>query len=144
MPFQLKLLRVLWALDHALNARSKAMGATLGLTGPQRTALRLVALTPGISSGELATLLHLHPSTLTGVLERLARRGLLERRRDPFDARRALLKITPAGKRLLSFRKGTIEEVVRIALQKESKASLKTVVEVLQRITSSLEASGQS
>jgi DNA-binding MarR family transcriptional regulator len=143
MPFQLKLLRVLWALDHALNARSKAMGSSLGVTGPQRTALRLVALTPGISSGELAALLHLHPSTLTGVLERLARRGLLERRRDPFDARRALLKITPAGKRLLSTRKGTIEEIVRIALQKESKASLKTVVEVLQRITSALEASGQ-
>src|SRR6516162_388271 len=142
MPFQLKLLRVLWALDHALNARSKAMGAALGVTGPQRTALRLVALTPGISSGELAALLHLHPSTLTGVLERLVRRGLLERKRDPFDARRALLRVTPAGLRLLQHRKGTIEEVVRLALRKEKKASLRTVVEVLQRITSALDASG--
>lgn len=142
MPFQLKLLRVLWALDHALNARSKAMGASLGITGPQRTALRLVSLTPGITSGELASLLHLHPSTLTGVLERLVRRGFLERRKDPFDARRALLKITPAGRKLLTSRRGTIEEVVRVALQKESKGSLKTVVEVLQRITSALEASG--
>src|SRR4051812_986222 len=123
MPFQLKLLQVLWALDHALNARSKAMGASLGVTGPQRTALRLVTLTPGISSGELAALLHLHPSTLTGVLERLVRRGFLERRAAPFDARGGLLKVTPAGKRLLSRRRGTIEEVVRIALKKESRAS---------------------
>ena len=138
MPFQLKLLRVLWALDHVLNARSKKMNARLGLTGPQRMALRVVALTPGISSGELAEMLHLHPSTLTGVLERLVRRGLLERRRDPFDARRALLKLTPGGQRLLLVRKGTIEEDVRRALQRESKASLKTVMEVLQRITSTL------
>src|SRR3954465_2504809 len=108
MPFQLKLLRVLWALDHALNAKSKKMGATLGVTGPQRTVLRVVGLTPGMSSGQLSELLHLHPSTLTGVLERLVRRGLLERKRDPFDARRALLKLTPAGQRLLLHRKGTI------------------------------------
>jgi DNA-binding MarR family transcriptional regulator len=139
MPFQLKLLQVLWALDHALNARSKKMGATLGVTGPQRTVLRLVALTPGISSGELAELLHLHPSTLTGVLERLVRRGLLERKRDPFDARRALLRVTAGGQRLLQHRKGTIEELVRIALQKESKASVRTAMEVLQRITSALD-----
>jgi DNA-binding MarR family transcriptional regulator len=139
MPFQLKLLQVLWALDHALNARSKKMGATLGVTGPQRTVLRLVALTPGISSGELAELLHLHPSTLTGVLERLVRRGLLERKRDPFDARRSLLRVTAAGQRLLQHRKGTIEELVRMALQKESKASVRTAMEVLQRITSALD-----
>jgi DNA-binding MarR family transcriptional regulator len=144
MPFQLKLLRVLWALDHALNAKSKKMGATLGVTGPQRTVLRLVALTPGISSGELAELLHLHPSTLTGVLERLVRRGLLERKRDPFDARRALLRVTAAGQRLLQHRKGTIEEVVRMALQKESKTSVRTAMEVLQRITSALDDTSAS
>jgi DNA-binding MarR family transcriptional regulator len=142
MPFQLKLLRVLWALDHALNARSKAMGREIGLTGPQRTALRLVGLSPGISSGELAAELHLHPSTLTGVLERLVRRGLLERKADPFDARRALLRLTPAGAKLLQRRKNTIEEVVRIALQKESKAELRTLVEVLARITAALDESG--
>jgi DNA-binding MarR family transcriptional regulator len=144
MPFQLKLLRVLWALDHALNARSKKMGATIGLTGPQRTVLRLVSLTPGISSGQLAELLHLHPSTLTGVLERLVRRGLLERKRDPFDARRALLRVTAAGQRILLHRKGTVEEVVRLALRKESKASVRTAMEVLQRITSALDESAPS
>jgi DNA-binding MarR family transcriptional regulator len=139
MPFQLKLLRVLWALDHALNARSKAMVKTVGVTGPQRTTLRLVGLSPGISSGQLAELLHLHPSTLTGILERLVRRGLLERTRDPLDARRALLRLTPAGKRLLRSRKHTIEEVVRLALKRESKAGLRTVVEVLQRLTVALD-----
>jgi MarR family transcriptional regulator, organic hydroperoxide resistance regulator len=143
MPFQLKLLRVLWALDHTLNARSKQMGKTHGLTGPQRMALRLVALSPGMSSGELAETLHLHPSTLTGILERLARRGLLDRKRDPFDARRALLRVTPAGLRLLEHKKGTIEEDVRRALSKESKVALKRAFEVLQRITLTLDESAR-
>src|SRR6185503_3710439 len=90
----LELMRVIWALDHALQSRSKAMARTLGVTGPQRFVLRVVERHPGISSGALAEYLHLHPSTLTGVLQRLDDRGLLERRRDPEDARRVLLELT--------------------------------------------------
>jgi DNA-binding MarR family transcriptional regulator len=40
----------------------------VGVTGPQRLVLRVVGLFPGMSAGELATVLRVHPSTLTGVL----------------------------------------------------------------------------
>ena len=135
----LELMRVIWALDHALHSRSKAMASTLGVTGPQRFVLRVVQRAPGISSGALAEYLHLHPSTLTGVLQRLTTRGLLSRKRDPKDARRALLALTPKGKKVLERRGASVEAVVRTALGRQRRGDVDTAAEVLRRITSALE-----
>src|SRR3954469_22948255 len=72
----LEFMRVLWALDHALQSASKSMAARLGVTGPQRLVVRMVGRYPDISAGALARLLHVLPSTLTGVLQRLVARDL--------------------------------------------------------------------
>jgi DNA-binding MarR family transcriptional regulator len=135
----LELMRTIWALDHALQSRSKAMARSLGVTGPQRFVLRVLERSPGLSSGELAEYLHLHPSTLTGVLQRLETRRLLERKKDPLDGRRVLLWITAAGKKVLQKRRTSVEAVVRLAIGKEKKDVLAQAAEVLKRITSALE-----
>ena len=135
----LELMRVIWALDHALQSRSKSMASALGITGPQRFVLRVVDDAPGMSSGELAEYLHLHPSTLTGVLQRLERRKLLHRRKDPGDARRVLLEVTAAGRAVLKKKTASIEAVVRLAIGREGAHELGTTIEVLKRITSALE-----
>src|SRR6266540_480401 len=90
----LEFMRALWALDHALQSASKRMESRLGITAPQRLVVRIVGRFPGISAGEVAEILHVHPSTLTGVLKRLEGRGFVARRADPRDARRALLGLT--------------------------------------------------
>ena len=63
-------MRLLWAVDHGLQTRSKRMAVGLGITGPQRLVLRIVGRFPGISAGQLSRILHLDPSTLTGILRR--------------------------------------------------------------------------
>ena len=135
----LQFMRVIWALDHAVQSRSKAMGLKLGVTGLQRFVLRIVGRMPGITSAELSGMLHLHPSTLTGVLRRLEQRKLIERRRDRIDGRRGLLEITAMGARQLTEQKFTVEAVVREALSGEKPAQVLTLVGVLQRLTKALE-----
>lgn len=108
----LEFMRALWALDHALRSRSKWMKREVGVTGPQRLVLRLVGRNPGISAGGLAEALHVHPSTLTGVLERLVTRRLVVRKKDPTDARRAVLHLTERGKSFDKVRAGTVEASV--------------------------------
>lgn len=137
-PDVLELMRVIWALDHALHSRSKAMARTLGVTGPQRFVLRVVQRSPGISSGALADYLHLHPSTLTGVLQRLDERGLLSRTRDPADARRVMLELTAKGRRVLS-KPGSVEAVVKSEISKQRGRDVATAAVVFKRITSALE-----
>ncbi len=109
----LDFLRLLWAVDHALQSGSKRMEISLGVTGPQRLVLRIVGRFPGISAGEVAQILHVHPSTLTGVLRRLQTRALLQRRADPNDARRALFTLSAKGRKLDSLQTGTVEAAVR-------------------------------
>jgi len=113
----LQFMRTLWAVVHGLQRASKRMEQEAGVTGPQRLVLRVVGLFPGVSPGDLARLLHVHPSTLTGVLQRLVERGLLVRTAEKEDRRRALLSLTPAGSRLNRLRKGTVESAVTAALQ---------------------------
>jgi DNA-binding MarR family transcriptional regulator len=112
----LEFMKQLWALDHGLQSASKRMEARFGITGPQRLVVRIVGRFPGISAGALAEVLHVHPSTLTGVLRRLENRGMLLRSADARDARRALFGLTPRGRKMDTLRTGTVEQAVRRVL----------------------------
>src|SRR3954469_20234453 len=115
----LDFMRMLWALDHALQSASKRMEATFGLTGPQRLVVRIVGRFPGIAAGRVANILHVHPSTLPGILKRLEARAVLQRRPAPRDARRALFILTAKGRKLDTVRTGTVEQAVRRVLSKD-------------------------
>ncbi len=134
----LTFMRLLWAVDHGLRSASKQMAATAGVTGPQRLALRMVGRFPGASAGELAELLHVHPSTLTGVLDRLVRRGLLERRGDPEDGRRALFELTNRGIHVDQMRAGTVEDSVRRVLARTSDTKVHAASDVLSDLAREL------
>jgi MarR family transcriptional regulator, organic hydroperoxide resistance regulator len=135
----LDFMRLLWAVDHALQQRSKQMLLEVGVTGPQRLVLRVVGRYPGIAAGELASVLHVHPSTLTGVLKRLERQKLIERTRDPSDGRRALLVLSPRGKKLDASNRGTIETMVRKALEHLPPGQVVAAAHVLRGLAEHLE-----
>src|SRR3954463_7246364 len=120
LPDVLQFMRLLWAIVHALQMRSKEMSKAFGVTGPQRLVLRVVGLFPGVSPGALAEILHLHPSTVTGVLQRLVSQGLLRRSTDPGDRRRTVLVLTAKGARVNTNRTGTVEEAVERTLKRVS------------------------
>ncbi len=128
---ELDFLRELWALDHALQRRSKRMARDLGITGPQRLALRLVSRFPGLPAGRLARLLHLHPSTVSGVVKRLSSRGLIVRGSDGPDRRRSLLRVTPKGLELLARPEPTLESAVSSALESVNEKQIEAALRVL-------------
>lgn len=144
MPYPIDLgqpldfLRLLWSVDHALQSASKWMAARLGVTGPQRLVIRLVGRRPGISAGELAEILLLHPSTLTGVLRRLESRRYIEMKPDPADRRRALLWLTASGFQRDARSSGTVEAAVRTALARLSPRDVRAAGRVLRAIANTL------
>jgi DNA-binding MarR family transcriptional regulator len=134
----LDFLRLLWALDHGLQTGSRKMESRLGVTGPQRMVVRIVGRFPGISAGELAQVLHVHPSTLTGVLKRLENRNLITRTPDPTDGRRARFALTDSGLTLDAAKHGTVESKVKTALSTVPPAKLRTAQEVLRMLVDGL------
>ena len=81
----LEFLRLIWAIDHGLQLASKRTETLVGVTGLQRLVVRILGRFPGLSAGQLAGLLHVDPSTLSGVFARLTARHLIDRRSDPRD-----------------------------------------------------------
>jgi DNA-binding MarR family transcriptional regulator len=138
----LAFMQLLWAVDHGLRSISKRMQARLGVTGPQRLVLRMVGRFPGVRPGEVAELLHVHPSTLTGVLERLEQRGLIRRGEHSNDGRSATLHLTRAGQRVNSERSHTVEARVRRVLAGLPAARIAAASVVLEALALDLSQKG--
>ena len=113
---------------------SKRMGNELGITGPQRLVLRIVGQFPDISAGDLAHIVRLHPSTMTGILQRLVERGLLDRKRDPADSRRARLRLKPAAAAFTRGSRLTVEKAVTGALEHAGPPSVRAARKVLAEV----------
>lgn len=139
LPDVLQFMQLLWAVVHGMERRSKRMNRNLGVTGPQRLVLRVVGLFPDVSAGRLAEILHVHPSTLTGVLHRLVTQRLLQRRGDPADARRALFQLTPRGRLINGVRSDTVEAAVAAALRTAPAAERAATRRLLERIARQLD-----
>ncbi len=135
----LDFMKLLWRLDHALQTTSRRMAESVGVTGPQRLALRVVGRFPGITPGETAAVLRLHPSTVTVIVKGLERAGLVERSEDPSDRRRTRLHATAAGRKVSSATRGTVEEAVRRTLARFPAGDLETAAGVLSALSAELE-----
>ena len=136
----LEMLGLLWEVEHALRSRSKRMEGRLGVTGPQRLVLRLVSRQRDLSPGDLARTIHLHPSTLTGILQRLVERGLIERRTDRRDHRRALLRLLPAATSIVRATRDTVESRVAAVLGRLPEEAIGHARQVLGALVEGLSA----
>ena len=135
----LEFMSALWALDHAMQRRSKWMARRQGVTAPQRLALRLVGCMPEVSAGDLASALKVHPSTLTGVLRRLERRGFLRRRSDQADRRRIRLELTARGRTVAGQATGSTEAAVARVLRRTTPRQRAATSALLTSLAEALE-----
>lgn len=85
--------------------------------------------------GDLGRRAGLEPSTMTGVLDRMVRDGLVERKPDPDDRRALRIRLADAGRRIqapvMAAIDATMDRVMRgvdLAEQEQIKASLRRVL----------------
>ncbi|HVB06081.1 MAG TPA: MarR family winged helix-turn-helix transcriptional regulator [Acidimicrobiales bacterium] len=71
------------------------------VTSPQFAVLFALAETDEADQRTIGRSASLDRSTVADVVDRMVRRGYLERRRDPEDQRRNLLRLSPEGRSLL-------------------------------------------
>jgi len=91
---------LLWQLMQANKPRMMALAQEMGLAPMQLHALRLVEPGEGVPMSSLAGMLFCDASNVTGIVDRLEARGLIERRPSPTDRRVKLLVLTAEGARL--------------------------------------------
>lgn len=89
------LVRSSFLVNSAYAESSRAYGLT-----PQQGQLLCVLMAHPYGMSELGTVLGLAKSSLTGLVDRTAQRGLVQRVPDPRDGRAVWVALTPAGGRL--------------------------------------------
>jgi DNA-binding MarR family transcriptional regulator len=98
-----------------------------GVTGPQIWALKTIEGARMLSMGDLAHGMHLHMSTVTGIIDRLEAAGLVTRERSSSDARVMELRLTPKGKGILAKSPEPPRSKVARRLQRLSPAEIRKV-----------------
>lgn len=82
---------------RAVDLYSRYLTLRYNLTGPQLVCLRHLLRHGPMASGELARRISLSPATVTGIVDRLEKRGLVRRERSPDDKRRLRITLTETG-----------------------------------------------
>ena len=91
---------LLWRIMQANKPRFMALAQELGLAPMQLHALRLIEPGAELPMSSLAGLLFCDASNVTGIVDRLEARGLIERCPAPQDRRVKLLALTDEGVRV--------------------------------------------
>jgi DNA-binding MarR family transcriptional regulator len=111
-----------------------------GFTLPQWRALAEIYRSPGIAQVSLAATLDVDQMTVSGIVSRLEKRGLIERYADPNDSRAKLAKLTPAGLELVTNAKNIGRALYENALEGISPAERETMTAQLRLIRDNLNA----
>jgi DNA-binding MarR family transcriptional regulator len=86
----------------ALEEYSRSTEKRFDLTGPQLWALWELGQSSPLALKDLAARMHLDPSTVVGVVDRLVLKGLVVRNPDPADRRRISLALTGMAQEILA------------------------------------------
>lgn len=96
-----QVLTALRQITQAIDIHSRALEKNYAITVPQLVVLRIIQRQEPISIGRVASKTSLSISTLTGIIARLEKKGLVSRSRCEEDKRRFLLRLTNEGERFL-------------------------------------------
>ncbi|MFJ3584262.1 MarR family winged helix-turn-helix transcriptional regulator [Streptomyces sp. NPDC090127] len=95
-PVTLEVVELIGAVVARYHQEYEHAASEHSLTGAQARVLGLLSLEP-VAMRKIAEKLKCEPSNVTGIVDRLESRGLVERRPDPADRRVKLAAPTPEG-----------------------------------------------
>ena len=108
--FHRNLPRLLLQARESVMAHTRPSLREHGLSDQQWRVLRVLGEHGTVETGRVAREAFILGPSLTGVLARMERDGLVRRERDPQDQRRSVVEATPRGQKLVAKLSRTIEE----------------------------------
>jgi len=97
--------------------------------------LDVAAREPGLTAGRIAEVTGMSTSAVTALLDRLERRGFVERRRDPQDRRRVFVTSTGRHEQQLDEIYGPLGAATAAVLDRYDDGQLALIHEFLSRLT---------
>lgn len=122
---------LIFEVNRLFKRRFEELAKTNGVTLPQWRALAQIAMHENITQREIADSIDADPMTVSGILDRLEKRGLIDRFADPSDSRAKVARLTPAGEVMFGEARAvglTMYEAAIVGLSEHERQVMKTAL----------------
>lgn len=134
MPLEHQIVAAIRQIVRAVDLQSRRLVENYGLTGPQLATLQEAERLAPASPSAIARAVHLSQGTVTGILHRLERNGLVTRRRSETDRRAVIVDVTSEGHRVLSTVPSLLQDRFKEELERLEEWERMMILSMLQRV----------
>ncbi|MGA2959451.1 MAG: MarR family transcriptional regulator [Thermodesulfobacteriota bacterium] len=124
----------------AIQDYSQEVSHKFGITGPQLWALKTLSTNGSLPLGQLSKMMYLHPSTITGVVDRLEKKGYVVRDRVHKDRRVVMVQLTTKGKKTASKAPNPIQGKMIYGLNRLKQKNLNSIYDAVEKLMEIAEA----
>lgn len=125
---------------RAVDLYSRYLALRYSLTGPQLVCVRHLLRNGPTAPGTLARRVSLSPATITGIIDRLEKRGLITRERSLEDKRKVEIALTAEGRDIAEQMPPPLHETFSRRLQELPAQEQEEIDRVLAKIVDMMEA----
>ncbi len=138
--YEKEILQSLRRITRALDINSRRLKAGYEITTPQLVCLLSLVEPDQHTATSLSKRIHLSPSTVVGIIDRLEQKGLARRERDTSDRRLVYITATAKGRRLAISVPGPLQMNLAHGLRRLSQKRRAIIAEALRTIVQLMDA----
>ena len=135
-----EIMQSLRRIIKSLQDYSQKVYSYFGVTGPQLWVLKTIYQSGSLSLGELSKRMYLHPSTITGAVDRLEKKGYVLRDRNAEDRRVVKVRLTSKGNRLAKKGPNPVQGRMIYGLRKLKEDELSLINQSVEKLVEIMEA----
>lgn len=139
--YDLRILRALRRITRSIALHSRQLAAYSNITAPQLVCLRAVVENGPLTATAISREIHVSPSTVVGILDRLEDKGWIKRERGREDRRIVFVTATEAGIKLAHDTPSPLQKKLADALNALPEIEQATITMSLERIVHLMESS---
>lgn len=137
--YELRVLQAIRRIIRGVDLHSRRLAAEHDITGPQLLCLGAIRENEPATATVLARAIHLSPSTVIGILDRLEAKGLIVRERETRDRRIVRVSLTGAGRTLVESSPSPLQDRLATAMRALPETELASMAASLERIVELME-----
>ena len=133
-----EIMQSLRRIFKTIQVYSQEVSQKFGITGPQLWTLKALSANGSLPLGQLSKMMYLHPSTITGVVDRLEKKGYVVRDRVHEDRRVVMVQLTPNGRKVIRRAPSPIQGKMIYGLRKLKREDLNFIYHSVERLVKML------
>lgn len=141
--YDLRILRSLRRITRSIALHSRRLSAESSITSPQLVCLRTVIENGPLTATAISREIHVSPSTIVGILDRLEDKGLVLRERSKEDRRIVFVSATESGRELAQNTPSPLQQKLSEALKQLPESEQLQITLSLERVMALIDADAE-